>query len=535
MKNTLVEYMKAGYPGLYLVSHEEQRVRAEVLSACTDSGRKLHVWSCTQGLVALPAMTKRDKTDPIDMLDALVGEEEKTVYLCQDFHLFMGDPSRGDPNPVLVRKLKETLLSCKQRLNTIVIVGARQWLPPELEKELTVLDFALPDKEQLKAVLNGVIESARRKPLDTATEDAVLRAAGGMTTAEAENAFALSLVRHKAIKPDVIAHEKAQVIKKGGLLEVVETKLSLDSIGGLDELKNWIACRKDDFSDEAAAFGVAMPKGVLLVGYPGGGKSLSAKAMANILGVPLFRMDGSSFMGSLVGESEAKMKRIQQTTEAAAPCVVMIDEIEKLLNGSQSSGQTDGGTMSRVLGSFLSWMSDKTKPVFIVATANNVDQLPPELLRKGRWDEIWFVDLPSISERKSVWSVVIKKQYTATGPRRDPKNFDLDVLAATTEGFVGAEIEQMFTEAVKACFALKREPKTEDIVAVIKRSVPLSVMMKAQLEKARAKIAGNARNASSVAAKEPAKGGYGRKIDAAEAGPIVNVAIINNNSVEGSN
>jgi ATP-dependent 26S proteasome regulatory subunit len=535
MKDAIIEYMKAGYPGLYLVSHEEQRVRAEVLSACTASGRTLHAWSCTQGLVRIPEMTKKDKTDPIEMLDSLSGEDEKTVYLCQDFHLFMGDPGRADPNPVLVRKVKETLLACKQRLKTLIIVGARQWLPPELEKELTVLDFALPDKAQLREVLMGVLESAKRKPLASELEDEVLRAAGGMTTAEAENAFALSIVRHKGIKADVIAHEKAQVIKKGGLLEVIESTLNLDSIGGLDELKGWINIRKKNFSDKASAKGVPTPKGALFVGYPGSGKTLTAKAIANILGVPLFRADGSSFMGSLVGESEGKMKRIQQTTEAAAPCVLMIDEIEKLMNGSQSSGQTDGGTMSRVLGSFLSWMNDKVAPVFIVATANNVDQLPPELLRKGRWDQIWFVDLPTLKERKGIWEVVIRKQYTPTGPRRDPKDFDVNALASQTEGFVGAELEQMFVDAVIAAFSEDREPTTADIVTEIKRSVPLSVMMKAQLEKARAKIAGNARNASSESKSEPVKGGYGRKVETTSEGTVVNVAIVNNNSVEGAN
>ena len=240
-------------------------------------------------------------------------------------------------------------------------------------------------------------------------QEALLGAASGLTTIEAENAFALSVVETKALDPVIIAREKAQAVKKSGLLELVETKESLDSIGGLDVLKSWLVRRKHAFSQKARDYGLPTPKGLLITGIPGTGKSLTAKATAAVFGTPLLRLDAGRIFGGLVGQSESNIRSVIQTAEAIAPCVLWLDEIEKGLAGSKSSGATDGGTSARVFGSFISWMAEKTAPVFVVATANDVSQLPPELLRKGRWDEMFFVDLPNQEERQEIWRIQVAK------------------------------------------------------------------------------------------------------------------------------
>jgi ATP-dependent 26S proteasome regulatory subunit len=525
VRQQLIEYIKAGYPGIYIVSYEEPRVELELIETCKSIQRNLFVWTVTSGLIKAEDNTivkgcgMDDSGDPcMNVLNNFVQQPEATVFLLKDFHLFIGDPGKSDPNPVLIRKIKDVLLHAKQSRKTLFIVGARQFLPAELEKELLLLEFSLPDRSMLRFVLNKLLADTKRKSLPAAEESEVLLAASGLTTAEAESAFALSLVRHKTVRADVVAHEKAATIKKGGMLEIVNTTINLDSIGGLSELKAWLAARKDSFGDEAAKFGVPMPKGCLIVGMPGGGKSLTAKAAANILGVPCLRLDASRVFGSLVGQSEQNMRNIMQTAEAVSPCVMFIDEVEKFFSGTESSGRTDGGTTSRIFGAFLTWMNDKTKPVFVVATANDVDQLPAALLRRGRWDEIWFVDLPTPAERREIWRVVIGKQYTEAGPRRNPADFDLDVLSEATEGFVGSEIEQAFIEAVNDSFAIRKEPNTPIILKAAKRINPLSKLMKEQLDKSRNKIAGNARSASAPGQVKAPPFGFGRKI---EEGPQV--------------
>ncbi len=255
-----------------------------------------------------------------------------------------------------------------------------------------------------------------------------------MTTTEAENAGALSVVETGRLNAPVIAREKAQAVKKNGLLELVEAQESLDSIGGLDVLKEWLLKRREAFTPRAMEYGLPTPKGVLMLGIPGCGKSLTAKATASVFGVPLLRLDAGRIFAGLVGQSESNLRSVIQTAEAIAPCVLWLDELEKGLSGSKSSGSTDGGTSARVFGSLLSWMQEKKSPVFIVATANDVSQLPPELLRVGRWDQLFFIDLPTREEREVIWPLQIAKYG------REPETFDLPQLARATEGFTGSEI-----------------------------------------------------------------------------------------------
>ena len=485
MRTKIINYIKAGYAGLYLVSPEEQRVESELQVVAQEVGFQLYAWSTTDGLVNIQSGSMRPCGDPMEVLLAFLELPEKSIVVLRDFHLFL-----TDPNPVLVRQLKNALLEAKSRNKPIVILGCRLCLPPELERELTVIDFDLPGKQELGRVLDGVMESASLTTLPDSDRDAALDAAGGLTTIEAENAFALSVAETKAIVPAIIAREKAQVVKKNGLLELVEARESLDSIGGLDAMKSWLLKRRNAFGKEARAYGLPGPKGLLILGIPGSGKSLCAKATSKVLGIPLLKLDACRIFAGLVGQSESNLRSVIQTAEAISPCVLWLDEIDKGMAGSKSSGSTDGGTSARVLGTFLSWMQDKTAPVFVVATANDVSQLPPEMLRAGRWDQLFFVDLPSVTEREDIWRIQIAKQG------RDWKNYDVRQLAIATEGLTGSEIEAVFVESLYQAFDVGQEPSDLTIAGILNDFVPLSKTMAEQISGLRTWAKGRARFAT---------------------------------------
>ena len=487
MKQKIINYIRAGYPGLYLVSHEEQRVAVAMTRIAQELKYNLVFWSVVDGLVDVEKGTNNTANDPLEALIAIRNMKEKTLILLRDFHLFL-----QDPNPILIRQLKYVLQIAKTKSKTLVILGCRMVLPPELEREITIVEFSLPGKEELRAVLGGIMESANVKSLDTEIQEKVIDAASGLTTIEAENAFALSVVESKAIDPVIVAKEKAQAVKKNGLLELIETKETLDSIGGLDVLKEWLLKRKNAFSQRAIEYGLPTLKGVLIIGISGCGKSLTAKATAKVFGVPLLKLDAGRIYGGLVGQSEANLRSVIQTAEAIAPCCLWLDEAEKALSGSKSSNATDGGTSARVFGSFLSWMQEKTAPVFVVATANDVSQLPPELLRKGRWDELWFVDLPNQAEREAIWNIQIGKHG------RDPRDYDIIQLAKATEGLTGSEIENVFIEALYLAFDEEKEPTDLDICHVLTEFVPLSKLMAEQIGALRQWSKGRARLATSL-------------------------------------
>ena len=498
MKNAILPYVKSGHAGIYLISPEETRVEAEIKTVARSAGHSLYAWSVTDGLVNTADGSVRPANEPMEAIAAVSGLGENCIVLLRDFHLFL-----EDANPVLIRALKDELARAKTQGRTLIVVGCRQTLPPELEREFVVLDFALPGKSELEQVVEGICESANTAKPEGEVLDAILESATGMTCAEAENAMALSLVETKSLEPARIAREKAQAVKKSGLLELVEDMPSMSAIGGLDLLKNWLTLRKDAFGRKAQEYGLPTPKGLLIVGVPGTGKSLAAKATASLLGRPLLKLDAGRLYGGLVGQSEGNLRAVIQTCEAIAPCVLWIDEIEKAFAGSKSSGMTDGGTSSRVFGSFLSWMQEKKSPVFVVATANDVAQLPPEFLRKGRFDELFFVDLPNQEEREAIWGIQIGKYG------RKAKGFNLRALAIGADGFTGAEIEQAFIEGLYEAFGRGREPDTVGLGALLTKQIPLSRLMGEHIAALRQWAQGRARPATS-----PQSGGNTRKIAA---------------------
>ena len=485
MRQQITNYIRAGYAGLYLLSHEEARVEAELKAIATGLGHPLHAWSITEGLIDTTKGTTRECNDPMEVLNAITELPEDSILLLRDFHQFF-----DDPNPVLIRRLKDQLRESRTSGKTLVVLGCRLNLPPELEREFTVIDIALPGFEELNAVLKGITESTERPMPKSEIVSDLVDAARGMTTTEAENAFALSVVESEELNAALISREKAQAVKRNGLLEIIGTKETLEDIGGLDLLKDWLLKRKEAFSPRAREYGLPMPKGLLILGIPGTGKSLTAKATSAVLGVPLLKLDAGRIFAGLVGQSESNLRSVIQTAEAIAPVVLWIDEMEKGFSGSRSSGATDGGTSARVFGSFISWMQEKTAPVFVVATANDVSQLPPEMLRKGRFDELFFVDLPNREERENIWNIQVAKHG------RDTRQFDLAQLAKSTDGLTGAEIEQVFIDAMYRAFAEEEEPSDFTVGEVLVDFVPLSKLMAEQITGLRQWAKGRARNAT---------------------------------------
>lgn len=498
----LTAYIRSGKSGLYVTSYEETRVENEFakIVAHLDSIKKpddrafgLYTWSLTQGIVNVtddPPTSIPDTEDPLapnGMLDTFNKLPERSILLARDFHALL-----GDSNPLLIRKVKDCLAAGKMANRVFVILGCELRLPPELSKEVSVVEFRLPDKAQLQTVLTGIANSAGILLNGNGNEDLILDAGLGGTTTEFEDWLSIAVVESsgKEIDHNIIAREKALALKKSGILEVVKTDITFDDLGGLDELKAWTHRRVRAFTKEATAYHLPMPKGICLFGVQGCGKSYATKAIANELQVPLLKLDAGKLFGSLVGQSEATTRAVINQVEAFGKCVLQIEELDKSFAGMKSSSDGDSGTTRRVVGTFLSWMQEKTSPVFIVATANDLTKLPPELLRKGRWDELVFVDLPTETERVEIWRVQIRRHH------RSPDDFDLSALSKITDGWSGAEIEALFNEALYAAFDETREPDTELIVALSKDTAPLSKMMASEIEALRQWANGRAKRAS---------------------------------------
>jgi SpoVK/Ycf46/Vps4 family AAA+-type ATPase len=400
------------------------------------------------------------------------------VFILEDFHFFLDE--RSPTAPLVVRQIRDLVGPFKAARKTVVLLSSVLKLPPELEKDLTVVDLEMPGEEELAAQLDDTVEQVKDNPrvevnLGEGGREKIVKALTGLTRSEAENALAKVIVTRSRLDPedvDLLLAEKEQIIRKSGMLEFYSTPERFGSIGGLENLKVWLRQRGKAFSEAARQFGLPSPKGLLLVGVPGCGKSLSAKAVAAEWHMPLLKFDLGKVFGGLVGQSEENMRRALKMAEAVAPCVLWIDEIEKGLSGVR--GQTgDSGTSTRVFGTLLTWMEENTTPVFTISTANDIEGLPPELLRKGRFDEIFFIDLPSPQERANILAIHLTKHH------RDYRDFDLAAHVQGTEGFSGAEIEQAVISALYLAFAEGEDTKLADrhLQQAVSSTVPLSQSM----------------------------------------------------------
>ncbi|GIV79882.1 AAA family ATPase [Litorilinea aerophila] len=495
MQTELDVYIRARYPLLWVVTPEEKRALATIDRLAQQQRKRLLVWSVTTGIhnPALPDRFDSSKRDPLTLLAAILEDPEPGIWVLRDFHPFLRDAA-------VVRRLREVAFGLEASPKTVILLGPVLKIPPELEKEITVVDFNLPTAEQLGQMLDQIIASLEQHEavevsLDRRQRGRLIQACLGLTEQEAANAVAKAVVqaggRLDGDAIEAVTAEKQQIIRKSGLLEFYASEERLANVGGLDVLKEWLRKRVRAFSDEARAFGLPEPKGILLVGVQGCGKSLVAKSVANSWRLPLLRLDVGRLFSSLVGSSEENLRNAIRVAESIAPVVLWVDEIEKGFSGVGSSNVSDAGTAARVFGSFITWLQEKQAPVFVIATANSVEQLPPELVRKGRFDEIFFVDLPDIEERREIWKIHLRKR------NRDPEQFDLHSLAMASDGLSGAEIEQAVIAGLYEAFDKNRPLETTDLLDVLQETVPLSQMMQEEIDALRAWARQRARPASS--------------------------------------
>jgi hypothetical protein len=498
-QNELETLIRARYPIIYIISSEEMRVQNVVVEIAQKRQKKVFEWSYNTGVVPAGTSIQSQKNrnvatkDPLQALDLVIEHVEPAIFIFKDFHPFL-----TKNNFAVVRKLKEIALHLKNSFKSILLVSPVLEIPAELEKEITVLNYPLPAREDLSELLDRIIADVSQFKqvtidLDDAGRERLLQAALGLTLGEAENVFAKIIVKSERLSGDDVNEvlaEKQQIIRKSGLLEYYATDESFANVGGMVVLKDWLDKRASAFTEEARAFGLPAPKGILMLGVQGCGKSLCAKAVSTQWQLPLLRFDMGRMFGSLVGSSEENVRRAIAVAESVAPAILWVDEIDKAFAGSQGSGASDGGTTARVFGTFLTWLSEKTAPVFVVATANDISQLPPELLRKGRLDEIFFVDLPSPEERKEIFRIHLTKRG------RDAANFDLDALAESAKDCSGAEIEEAINSALYDAFYAQQEIITETILATLSQTVPLAKTMDEQIGRLRSWVEGRARNAS---------------------------------------
>ncbi len=499
--------IRARYPIIYVITSEETRVQNLLVEIAAKRQKKVFEWTYSSGIVPAGASIQSQKgrnaatKDPLAALDLVIEQVEPAIFLFKDFHPFL---TRN--NYAVIRRLKDIALHLKNSFKTIVLISPVMEIPAELDKEITVINFPQPTKEDLGGLLDKIVEEVHelkqvKIELDGEGRERLLQAALGLTLGEAENVFAKIIVKEQRLSGDHINEvfaEKQQIIRKSGLLEYYAANEDFDSVGGLSVLKEWLNKRVVAFTAEAQAFGLPPPKGILLLGVQGCGKSLCAKAVSRLWQLPLLRFDMGRMFGSLVGSSEENVRRAIAVAESIAPAILWVDEIDKAFVGSQSSGVTDGGTTARVFGTFLTWLSEKNAPVFVVATANDVSQLPPELLRKGRLDEIFYVDLPSEDERTEIFRIHLAKR------RRNPDGFDLPALVTASPDFSGAEIEEAIISALYDAFYEKQELTTVHVVAALEQTVPLAKTMAEKITAQRHWAKGRARNASLPRLPEPA-------------------------------
>lgn len=461
----ITDYLKAGYPAIYIVTQEPERA-ARSISA---KDWKTYSWDCLRGIIdPETGHMIEDVLDPLGALKWLCGQGD-SILVVQNFHHFMGSVE-------IIQEIQNSMPMWKSQGACLALTGPQLTLPQEIEKYFTLLDFKLPALEDLREIQEELGQTVNVEVNSEAVE-----AARGLTEFEAETAFALSLVMQKQFCPKIITDQKMQMIRRTGLMEFWPP-VPVDQVGGLDLFKQYINNRMEAF--KPGNDHLPKPKAILLVGIPGTGKSLSCKAAASILGWPLIRLDISALKGSLVGESERKIRQATTTIDAFGKAVVWLDELDKVFSGVKSSGYTDGGTTASMFGHFLVWMQETTSPILVMATANNIAQLPPEFLRAGRFDAMFFVDIPTSKERCKIIEIM-NSRYGTNIP---------DTHAEKLSGWTGAEIEQ-----------LAKDSLFDGLEEALENIVPLSKTMKEDISALRDWAKTRARKANAPDDEQPKK------------------------------
>jgi len=477
---------------IVVTTPEEERVVTKIKNVCDtwDPPRQCIAWDAVDGFSVIAGNRNftAQSRDPIAALDDIQKTDENAVIVLKDFHEFWN-------NPQIKRRLRSFAQKFRYNRRSIVVITPVQRVPEEIRDDAVLVHFPPPDATELSADLDLLLEtSGIPHTLTKAGREKIIQAALGMTLNQARRSFSKAIVTKGTIDDtdiDTIISDKKDILSQSDALEFYSFTETPENVGGLLVLKDWLRLRERAFTGEAREYGLPSPKGIALIGIPGTGKSLTAKMIADLWHLPLLRLDVGALFGSLVGESEERTRKALSLAETIAPCILWVDEIEKAF----AFGSGDAGTSQRVFAHLLTWMQDKTAPCFVVATANNIAALPPELLRKGRFDEIFFLDLPNTAERREIFSVHLKKRKCV------PADFDLDLLARESEGYVGAEIEQTVIDAMYFAFNEKmRRVTTADILSCIRNQVPLSISQRETVASLRAYLAeGRAVSASGPA------------------------------------
>jgi SpoVK/Ycf46/Vps4 family AAA+-type ATPase len=475
--------IRARFPILYIVSIEEEPVELVLkrVASSTNPPRHLLLWDVVRGWS--DDGTAKGSVMPALKRIADVPPDERVIFVLRDLHGILNQPNQ-DKNIPVIRELKNLTRDLKHSRKTLILLSHTLEIPTMLSEDITVMDFPLPDAFEINYLITKLVVKDKLK-VDGLAREQLIKACQGLSRERIRRVLAKALAAKQQVNDsDILSvlDEKKQAIRQTGILEFFTTQDSMKSVGGLDNLKDWVRMRQDAFTEEARRYGIPNPKGVLLVGIQGTGKSLSAKTIANEWRLPLLRLDTGRLFGGIVGESESRVRQMIQLAEAIAPCVLWIDEIDKAFGNITSGSDGDSGTSRRVFGSLITWMQEKTSPVFIVATANNVGILPAELLRKGRFDEIFFLNLPTEAERQDIFKVHLQKLR----PSR-LRNFDLKLLARQAKNFSGAEIEQVIIDGIHRAFSQvtngqRRDFTTEDIMLAIEETVPLAAIARDQIE-----------------------------------------------------
>ena len=463
--NEFVLLLKARYPIIYIATNEEERIEY-LIKYCAKKYvvRTYYSWDFVSGYQGNPNDTgfaARNPLEALDLIDKLT-PETASLFVLKDYDNFLKDFS-------VVRKLKNLSRSLKTQPKNIIIVSSEINIPDSLKEFVTLLEFPLPSYSEIVEELNRLISSLQQE-IEPETLNNIAIACQGLSLERIRRVLSKVIAKYGEIdasSPNLILQEKKQIIQQTQLLEFCLNDKNISDLGGLDNFKDWLSLRSKAFSQEAIKYGLPYPKGLLLVGVQGTGKSIAAKIIAHEWQLPLLRLDFGRLFASLIGQSEQRVRKMIEIAEALSPCVLWVDEIDKAFAGAQSSG--DSGTTSRVLATFITWLSEKTSPVFVVATANNIDWIPPEILRKGRFDEMFFLNLPTREERQAIFEVHLKKY------RPDLiQSFQLPLLGQLSKDFSGAEIEQVVIEAMRLGFNEDREFNNEDILVSIQNLVPLA-------------------------------------------------------------
>ncbi len=456
--------LRARYPLIYLPTSEEERVEAAIAKVSKSLGREMLVWDFVDGYQSNPNDAGVGKRNPLQALELVDKTAKGAVFVLRDFDRFLEDVA-------IARKLKNLARKLKSEAQNIIIIAAKINIPDALGEFFSILEFPLPNPSELKIEIEQIIKSTNsQEALGKQAIDDLVRAGQGLSLDRIKRVLAKAIAENNYLRPDdveLILEEKRQSIRQTQILEFYPSTTEISEIGGLDNLKEWLLRRGGAFSDRARKYGLPHPRGLLLAGIQGTGKSLTAKAISHHWHLPLLRLDVGRLFAGLVGESESRTRQMIQLAEALSPCVLWIDEIDKAFSGLEGRG--DSGTTNRVFGTFLTWMAEKTSPVFVVATANNIRTLPPELLRKGRFDEVFFVGLPNQEERSQIFSVHLNKYRP-----HNIRAYDIDRLAYETPDFSGAEIEQGIIEAMHIGFSQNRDFTTDDILEAASQIVPLA-------------------------------------------------------------